>query len=103
MPRHFTSQKIAQYFILPVLGAIIIALGIWFIIYLNKRGRRAGREEEAGAGAETEREGGIEMQPPESGVGPRLEEQEPVAAVKPKGVRRLGTTTTIEAGPPPWG
>lgn len=88
---------------LPIIALLILALGIWLILYLNKLGRRdkeAARWGDAGAGADADAVGdsavgggggggvGTELTAfPKGGVG---------------GNRRLGTTTTITAGRPPW-
>ncbi len=104
-----THSHIAYYVILPIVASISVGLGIWWLLYLSKQGRhpskrsdeeraavRGSRIEDVGAAVGGDR-GEFELQRPASVfVAGRA-----AGAFDARG-RRLGTTTTVEAGPPMW-
>ena len=119
MPHKPTVGQIIRYYVLPIIGAIAVILGIWFIIYLNKLDRRAAAkkadEEQgqavggAGAAGGAEVEGvsgdtpGGTQELSDLALGSnKNQDAAPGPSRQGSSSRRLGTTTTIETGSPRW-
>ncbi len=104
-PRRPTHSHVAYYIAFPLVGSVLIGLAVWWVLHLRRQGRRRGSKGGADAGdgrpargawrVGADRAEGIALQRPAS----VLVVGEPTfSGVLDASGRRLGTTTTVEAG-----
>ena len=128
MAPRFNLAQVLRYFVLPLIALIAIILCTWFILYLNRLDRRTAtakqdnniKDEEQsgevgkGKGKEQQQEMETEMdlldpirnghsEPPTPAPHWKPEPELPVQKTGRHEAKKLGTTTTIEAGPSRWG